>query len=256
MMRTALPRVLMYHAFAAESRADDPHGLFLPRARLRRHLQLLSDRNWSPLDLDGYLAVMNLGVSCRRRFLVTIDDGYRSVLDVAASEFASAGVKPVLLVPPGLIGRPAGGKVGLGDEELLSADELVELVARGFELGVHGLDHATMAGMTNAELRTHTVEARNLLADLTGSVARSFAYPLGVLDDRAVNAVRTAGYSVAFSVTEDRGRWGIPRTAVASGDSERVLQVMIAPWYELALRASAPLPGVRRCVRATLNRRH
>lgn len=243
----------MYHGFSEQLRPADPHALFVPRAHLVQQLTHLRAAGWQPLDLDGFLRHLDGRPTRSRHVLVTIDDGYRSVLHIAAPEFRRAGVRPLLFVSPGLIAEPPPDlPVNLGDEPLVSIDELRLLLDTGVEVGVHGLDHTTMAGMTERELVRQTVDARACLADLTGIAARAFAYPLGVLDPRAAAAVRGAGYEVAFSVDEDAGRWGVPRTGVASVDALSAFRLKLSPWYDLAWHASAPLAGLRRHLRPAL----
>jgi len=247
----SVPRVLMYHGFCTDPPAEDPWSLFVRQNALQAQLALLADR--PRLDLDGYLGHLASPAAPRGSVLVTIDDGYRSVLTVAAPLFAAAGIRPVLFVSPALVtDPPSAGLPGMGREPLLTPDELRALPAYGVELGVHGLDHSTMAGMTDAELHAHTAGARDRLADLTGTQPRSFAYPLGVLDDRAARAVSAAGYAVAFSVDRDYGRWGVPRTGIAAADSTGAFRFKLSPWYDVTWRATRPVTGLRHHVRPVL----
>jgi peptidoglycan/xylan/chitin deacetylase (PgdA/CDA1 family) len=243
----------MYHAFCEVPPDDDPHSLFVQRSSLAEQLRHLRVSRWNILDLDHYLHELDRPSARGRQILITIDDGYRSVLQTAAPEFLRAGVRPIVFVPPGLItDTPDVGPANMADQPLMTAAELRELADYGIELGVHGLDHTTMAGMTQEQLRRHTSQARSALADLTGTRARSFAYPLGVVDQRAAEAVQHAGYEVAFSVFDDFGRWGVPRTGIASVDSLSAFRFKLHPWYDLAWKVSAPLAGLRRYVRPAL----
>jgi peptidoglycan/xylan/chitin deacetylase (PgdA/CDA1 family) len=225
----------MYHAFCEVPPDDDPHSLFVQRSSLAEQLRHLRVSRWNTLDLDHYLHELDRPSARGRQILITIDDGYRSVLQTAAPEFLRAGVRPIVFVPPGLItDTPDVGPANMADQPLMTAAELRELADYGIELGVHGLDHTTMAGMTQEQLRRQTSQARSALADLTGTRARSFAYPLGVVDQRAAEAVQHAGYEVA------------------SVDSLSAFRFKLHPWYDLAWKVSAPLAGLRRYVRPAL----
>ncbi len=241
----------MYHGFCTEPPAEDPWSLFVRQAALEAQLALLARR--PQVDLDGYLRHLDGSAAPRGGVLVTLDDGYRSVLTVAAPLFAAAGIRPVLFVPPALVtDPPTAGLPGMGREPLLTPGELRALPAYGVELGVHGLDHTTMAGMSDADLLRHAAEARDRLADLTGTRPRAFAYPLGILDDRAARAVEAAGFTVAFSVERDHGRWGVPRTGIAAADATGAFRLKLSPWYDVAWRATRPLTGLRHHVRPVL----
>jgi peptidoglycan/xylan/chitin deacetylase (PgdA/CDA1 family) len=240
----------MYHGFCDEAVEEDPYFLLVPRQHLTDHLRDVAP---TALDLDGFLRASAGRPSRPRGHLVTIDDGYRSVLHVGAETFARAGVAPLLFVPPALItDPPVSGRDGMGAEPLLTPDELRQLIAHGFEIGVHGLDHSTMIGLSDAELRRQTLTARDDLADITGVRARAFAYPLGIVDSRAADAVRSAGYDVAFSVSADLGRWGVPRVGIAPADSGTAFRFKLSPWYDVAWRVTKPLTGMRRRVRPAL----
>src|SRR5205814_7303310 len=68
---------------------------------------------------------------------------------------------------------------------LLSAADLRELAAAGFEIGAHGLTHAPLDRLDAAALEEETSGARRRLEDLLGDAVRLFAYPDGRADERA-----------------------------------------------------------------------
>lgn len=227
--------VLLYHGFSAgpSPRRDDPHSLFVSVSRFRRQLEMIT-RRASGLSLDAWLAGAARGV------LVTVDDGYRSVLERAVPVARDAGVPLTLFVPPAIIGRDAP------PEPILTADELRAAVVEGVSLGVHGLDHTPMAGMTESELRRNTAEAREMLADVTGVAARAFSYPNGSFDERAERAVEAAGFDAAFSVDRTDGtQWSIPRVGIYGRDTIPVSALKLA----LAHRRLRPVLSVARRLR-------
>ena len=93
------PLVLMYHGIGERPAAADPYNLFVPAADLAAHLTSLLDRGWRPLRLSEFLA----GGLGPRRFLVTFDDGYRSVHDLAMPMLAELGVPATVFVCAGLL---------------------------------------------------------------------------------------------------------------------------------------------------------
>lgn len=246
------PTVLMYHGFCAGGpRATDPYDLHVDVARLDEQLAHLRAQ-WRPLDLDGYLAALDGRAPSRRGVLVTIDDALTTVADHAAAVLARHGVPSVLFVPVGLVGGTSSWLPDMPDEPILDADRLRALRECEVELGVHGWDHASMEGMTDADLKRSVVEARDVLADITGVRARSFAYPYGDLDERAVRAVADAGYDVGFSVYRDRGRFALSRTDVKPADTLRTVRIKLAagPRYRSVWHAA----GVAQPLRGALRR--
>lgn len=239
------PAVLMYHAFGVRAAAADPHNLFVPEPALREQVQTIAARG--PVDLDGFLSALDARAPRDRRLLVTIDDGYESTLDIAAPVLASAGVPALLFVPPALLGGVSSWMPEMPGERLLAPDRLRDLAGYGIEIGAHGMDHTDMAGMTADELRRHTVDAGDALADLVGTRPRAFAYPRGVHDVAARDAVAAAGYACGFSVYDSRGgRWAIPRADVNALDTARTFSMKCTHWYPAAKRVADRAPRLRR----------
>ncbi|WP_167760962.1 polysaccharide deacetylase family protein [Geodermatophilus sp. DF01_2] len=255
------PLVLMYHGFTAAADplpgCSDPHELLLPIRRLEEQLTHLRDRGYEFLDVAGYLRALERPVR-RRRVLVTIDDGMRSVGELAAPVLQAHGVPSVLFVSVGLVtgaGEPPADEVVKPDGPLLSADELQALPATGMELGVHGWDHSSLVGADVDALRLATAEARSQLTDLTGTTPRAFAYPYGWHDERAAAAVRDSGFDVGFSLYNGSGRHAIDRVDVKPGDTLTAFRVKCVPGYRSIWRASRRVPAVSRAARTLTWRR-
>ncbi|MDP9342251.1 MAG: polysaccharide deacetylase family protein [Actinomycetota bacterium] len=239
------PLVLMYHGFGTRTPDADPQNLFVPVADFERHLRLIR-RLYRPLDLDAYLAGWDRGRWPVRSVLVTMDDGYVSTLDDAAPLLERYGVPAVAFVCPGRFGSASEWMVQSGGEPLLTAEQVKELPEYGVEVGVHGMDHTTLPGLTDEELYAQVVRSQDELAAVLGTTPRAFAYPEGKFDDAAVRAVRDAGYAVAFSVQEGSGRFTVPRRAINTRDSAVTFGVKLLPGYARLERMSAGRPGIRR----------
>ena len=131
-----------------------------------------------------------------------------------------------------------------GHEPLLDAEELRTLAAAGVELGVHGFDHRDLVGRSHEKLGAKRSKLEDLLHQVTGVRARSFAYPRGLWDESARCAVESAGYSVAFSVFRDGGDTSVARVDVTAKDTLGVFKLKLLPGY----RAVWNLAGrSRRC---------
>ncbi len=258
-LRPVLPRrrpvVLMHHGFTLEPRQDDPEKLFVTQGSLAWQLQHLRSGGWTPLDLNAYLTLRSNRRKAGKTFLFTVDDGYVSVATVALPLLKRFAVPLVLFVPAGLVGRRATWLEAPADEPILSADVLRELAADGVEIGGHGLDHRSMAGLDDAELRRQCVDVREQLADATGRLPRSFAYPFGHFDRRAQMAVEAAGYEVAFSVHDDAGPFAISRVDVNGSDDSQHFRFKLLPAYRPVWRAAGRVRPLRSTVRRALGYR-
>jgi peptidoglycan/xylan/chitin deacetylase (PgdA/CDA1 family) len=215
-----LPICLAYHGFCRVLPQNDPHYLFVLESQFERQLALLARRRLHAVDLDGFLATHRSG-GARRSYLLTVDDGYTSVLEIAAPILANRRHPALLFVSPALLGKETT------PERIVSADELLELRRSGFEVGAHGLDHRELTGLSDEELRRQCAGAREHLGDILGTLPRAFSYPHGAFDTRACRAVAAAGYEVGFAVDRSAGIYALPRIGVYGRDSPAVFRVKL-----------------------------
>lgn len=251
------PVALMYHGFSRGRRADDPENLFVDAGRFEAQLSDLLERGWQPLDLDAHLAWRRTGRRpAHRSFLVTIDDGYTSVLDLALPVLERLDVPAVLYVPAELVGRTAQWLPHPAEEPLLDAEALRHLEQHPLvEIGVHGADHSDLREAGADELRRQVGDARARLQDHLAAPARSFAYPFGGHDAASRAAVAGAGFDVAFSVFDDAGDHAVSRIDVNAVDTRSSFRLKTGlPGYRRAWRALAGSGFVRRQVRALSTR--
>lgn len=238
--------VLLYHAFGSRSTVADPHNLFVEPEALRDQLARLRRAGRHAIGPEEFLAGLRRRSWPRGSFLVTIDDGYVSTLELAAPVLAAAGVPAVLFVPPAKVGGTSDWMPLMADEPLLDAASLRELPAYGIEIGCHGFDHRDLRGLSPAELREQTVDAATALADVTGQRPRTYAYPGGWYDGPAADAVAAAGFDAAFAIRAPLTPFTVPRVDVNATDTPRTFGLKIQPWWPAALRALDRLPRVRR----------
>ncbi len=247
----------MYHGFTSTPRKDDPENLFVEVSAFDTQLDHLLNHGWTPLNLDDYLIARDGGKCPRKSFLVTIDDGLTSVATLAAPVLTARSVPAVLFVPVGLIGKTAAWLPQPPEEPILDAGALCQLIElHDIELGGHGLEHTSMVALDSVELRRQTLEVRNRLTAMTGREARAFAYPFGLYDERAAEAVREAGFELAFSVfAEEFGRFAISRVDVNSTDTVSSLRLKLIPSYRVLWRALGRVRPLRRALRELTTRK-
>lgn len=115
-----------------------------------------------------------------------------------------------------------------GDRGLSKAD--VRELARDFEIGFHTRTHDPVATVPDADLLALVQEGRDELAAAAGAEISAFAYPHGRASERAVAAVRAAGYSRAYTGAARPAHAGaepllIPRYAAATTENGLRLQL-------------------------------
>ncbi len=142
----------------------------------------------------------------------------------------------------------------------MTAEELRELVAAGWELGAHTLGHVDLSQLDYAAARREIEDSCTALTALSGAEVRTLAYPFGHYGPVAVAAARDAGLLAA--VTTGSGKWDryeLTRAMIGPADPFPVTWLKLTDRYE-PLLSSPPMRAVRRAtkeLRGRLNaRRH
>jgi peptidoglycan/xylan/chitin deacetylase (PgdA/CDA1 family) len=239
----------MYHGVGSRPAAADPYNLFVPAGALRAQLRWLLDRGWRPLRLAEYLADRSRP---GRRFLVTFDDGYRSVHDVALPLLAELNVPATVFLCPAMFGGTSRWMPEMSDEPLVTRAEAAALRTGGLDIGLHGMDHTVLAGLPPAELHRQVGEAAERLREELGERPAAFAYPCGVHDAAARAAVAAAGMRVAFATYHSGGRYAVPRVDVNATDNARTFSLKTVRGYPRLRQLSGAVPGLRPGVHALL----
>ena len=153
--------------------------------------------------------------------LVTMDDGYSSVLHVAAPIMQRYGIASVAYVTTG-----AAGTTSISGERYLTWDEVAQLPAAGITVGSHAHTHRSMAKLSPQEARSEAERSRELLEQHLGHAVRSFAYPFGMHTDESPATERllaACGYDTVFIAQHGTVRRGtdqmrLPRVKVEGGE--------------------------------------
>lgn len=241
------PLVLMYHGLGTLRSAEDPDNLFVPVETFELQLRRLRRRGLTPIDEKQYLSSLEGGSLPPRSVLITFDDGYLSVLEDAVPVLRRHGAPAMCFVSAGLLGgRGDAGGDRLG--RLVDGPQVQELAAAGVDIGCHGWEHVPLPGRDAHSLRENTERARQVLGELLGHPPRTFAYARGEHDEPARRAVRSAGFELAFSTHDGRGRLAVPRVDVNALDTARSFDLKITRGYAAARRLASTAPQVRRAI--------
>ena len=249
-------RILAYHAIA--DLREDPvlaeygvsPGLFAA------HLDALAAHGWELVGLDAALAwLRGDGGLPRRAALITFDDAYTDLLEVAAPLLVERGIPAVVFAVAGHLGgaNDWDHHKGAANLRLLEPGELPAVAAAGIEVGAHTVNHRPLPEVPAAELDAELAGAAETIAAAGVPRPRAVSYPYGRHDDAVVAATRAAGYAVAFTTAWGDPRPGgdlftVPRIEVHASDTPRKLRLKmsLAGWRPAPLRdALLTLAGVR-----------
>jgi len=237
--------VLCYHAVSERW----PAALSVTPADFRRQLRFLVDRGYRGSTLSEALADPPSG----RAVVVTFDDGYRSVLELASPILGELGLPGTVFVPTDLIGHDApmtwpgvdGWLGGPHEAELLplSWAEARRLVETGWEIGSHTRTHPRLTQLGDDELADELAASRHRCEREVGRPCRSLAYPYGDHDARVVAAAAAAGYEWACTVPrripERPEPLAWPRVGVWHDDGALAFRAKVSPAVRRFRRTAA-----------------
>lgn len=128
--------------------------------------------------------------------LVTMDDGFSSVLHIAAPIMQRYGIPSVAYITTSHMGT-----VNVSGEPYLTWDEVARLPAAGVTVGSHAHTHRSIAKLTAEQVREEGRVSRQLLEQHVGLPVKSFAYPFGMRTDESDMTARVlteCGYDSIF----------------------------------------------------------
>lgn len=257
---------LGYHAVSESW----PSALAVKPDALDRQLRWFLQRGFRPATFGE--AVTNPTREART-LVVTFDDAYRSVVQLAFPILRRLGI-PATVFAPTAWGDGATPMSWPGidhwvgtawESELIGASwkELRELVNAGWEIGSHTRSHPHLTELDDAKLADELQESRADCEANVGAPCRSLAYPYGQVDDRVAEAARRAGYAVAATLSQpthaarvrhDVMRW--PRLGVYRSDGPTRLRIKVRLFrsspraWDLALAARGRAGAFRTRTRA------
>jgi len=248
-------RILAYHAIA-DLRDDSVLAEYGVSPQLFvAQLDGLAEHGWEFVDLDVVLAWLRGEARLpRHAALVSFDDAYTDLLEVAAPLLAERGIPAVVFAVAGHLGgaNDWDHHKGAASLRLLAAGDLPSVAASGVEVGSHSVNHRPLPEVPVSELDGELREAAERIEAAGVLRPRAFSYPYGRFNADIAAAVREAGYEIAFTTAWGDPRPGgdlfaVPRVEVHASDTPRKLRLKLAlaGWPGLLRDALLTLLGVR-----------
>jgi len=195
--------VLGYHRFVSRVRHPDTE---VTPEMFEQQLDQLRDAGATVVGLRDFMEWKQGRKSiAERSVLITIDDGYRSVYEVAWPILRKRGYPFTLFVYTDYI---RGGKRSGG--ESLSWEELAEMRDAGVEIQSHTVSHRDLRGGRGMGagyeewLRNELVGSKSEIERRLGVRVDALALPYGASNERVRAAALEAGYEVVFTVNGQR----------------------------------------------------
>jgi peptidoglycan/xylan/chitin deacetylase (PgdA/CDA1 family) len=224
--------VLEYHAVSEAW----PAALAVTPAQLREQLEWLVGRGYTGATFSD---AVTSGRS-ERTLVVTFDDAYLSVFELAHPILASLGLPGTVFVVTDFAdsGRPLhwprskDWRGGPYEHELrgMTWPQLAELAECGWEIGSHTRTHPRLTQLPDDALARELRESREACKRALGRPCSSLAYPYGDFDARVAARAGEAGYQVAAIETLGPPHplmW--PRVGIYRADSLARFRLKVSP---------------------------
>jgi len=188
--------ILTYHRFSEDCNSP----LCMPTRVFDLQMRYLKENGYrviTPEELLDFLEYRH-GLP-KKSVLLTMDDGYRSVYNIAYPILKKYGFTATLFIYTNFVGV---------SRMAITWDQLTEMKADGFTIGSHTLSHSDLTkpkeGETEPEFIARITEeiqgSKKILDQKLAQDTCVFAYPFGYYDQRSINIARRAGYKMAMSV--------------------------------------------------------
>lgn len=193
------------------------------RAVFARQMHALARSGWRTLTLGQFALRVQRGVgpSCNE-FLLTFDDGYASLAELAYPVLADAGLTATTFLVTDFVGRDNAWDVRYAWHRLrhLDWDTIERWQQRGFGFASHTASHARLTWLGDARVAHEFAASRETLVRRLGPEAGlAVAYPFGARDDRIERLARAAGYELGFGAVRGNGSpLGLARVPVYMWD--------------------------------------
>lgn len=170
--------VLTYH------QVGDPanDGSTVSIAAFREQMEFVKQQ-YRVMPLEEAVKALATSRTGERLLAITFDDGYKDNAAVAAPILRSLGLPATFFVSINMIGstRPFPHDIAQGrpPQAHMTWEDLRSLVAQGFQIGSHTLNHADLGAITLEEAKHELRASRERLEAELNVPARVFAFPYG-----------------------------------------------------------------------------
>ena len=215
--------VLCYHQFTTSSHSNN--RMVITQNEFEQQMRYLREHGYQILTLQElYRFVQGQQEAPDKAVVITVDDGYRSYLDVAVPILRKYDIPSTIFVYPDFIGAPLA--LSWDNIKMFTQDPLIDVQS-------HSKTHANLAFNAKTEntkqyqarLHQEVLTAAEKIERITGENSiHNFAYPYGNTSQELIVLLEQNNYQLGFTV--ERGsastfsdRFLINRTMIYGGDS-------------------------------------
>jgi peptidoglycan/xylan/chitin deacetylase (PgdA/CDA1 family) len=194
---TRIP-VLTYHSID-----DSGSPVSIAPAEFRRQMHALASAGWRTIAMDAFERGHRDGQWPARTFVLTFDDGYRNLVDLALPAARDCSFHGTVFVAVDRVGDTMTGPAEPSwtpPSPLLDWNGLRELASEGWSIASHACSHRRLTSLDADDLERELAHSKQTIEDRVGAPVTVLAYPYGAVSP---DVERAAGrhYRTAFGTT-------------------------------------------------------
>lgn len=172
----------------------------MPSRTFDRQMRYLKENGYHVITAEELFAFLEYRRGLpQKSVLITMDDGYRSVYNVAYPILQKYGFKATIFIYTSFVGV---------SKMAITWDQLKEMKANGFTIGSHTVYHTDLTQPKEdeteqaflARIKEELFVSKNIIDRKLDQNTYLLAYPFGYYDQRSIQIARNAGYKFAMSV--------------------------------------------------------
>ena len=188
--------VLSYHNFSL-GKTDK---MTVSKASFEDQMQLLKDMGYRVISLDQLFDFLDFKKQIpAKSVVITIDDGWKSVYDIAFPVLKKYGYPATIFVYTNLINS---------SRKAMRWEQVIELADNGIDIQCHTITHRDLAGVQEKEsfkeyfdaVEKEIVQSSNIIKMNTNKDCRYLAYPFGNSSNMVIAILKKNGFRGAFTV--------------------------------------------------------
>ena len=195
--RATVP-VLCYHQLRNWTSSDSQYNrvnLICPPKYFRAHLDALVEDGWTTISPEQYVRHLTAGAELPPKpVALSFDDGSASQAHEGLVQLTRRGMTGTFFVMTVVLGKP----------KWMSIRDIQRLADAGMTIGSHTWDHQAVSDLSGSSWKVQLEQSRSTLRKASGQSVAHFAYPYGVVSDKAYRHLSKAGYKTAFQLKAKR----------------------------------------------------
>jgi peptidoglycan/xylan/chitin deacetylase (PgdA/CDA1 family) len=187
--------ILLFHRIAISPINSQ---YYVPPDKFEQEIRLLHDWEYTAISIELLIRAITEGAELPPRpVIITFDDGHLDNYTSAFPIMQKYGFTGVLYIVGNYLGTP----------DFMTADQIKEMAAAGWEIGSHSMNHLDLTTLDPDRQRIEIVDSREKLEAELGVPVLTFAYPFGISSAGIIDYVHFAGYVAGMSLgyTPDQG---------------------------------------------------